>query len=277
MRLASVPPTGPLLSLGGGNPQPTAVGVQSIASAIGWFSGVAVTGEADECLPHGCVANCGSGLGNDSYTFQMNTNVQFTTPVVASLCTGSSNPSGCSGWQQFIYVNTPNLLWTTGVEMEYFLLGYGSNACPNSWQSDNNGNCTKFSQTSNWVLSNRSAADAMQNYWLEGDWVDGGSPSQDQDVAIFSNSTSMIESVEQPSALDIGSKWTSADFNVLGYGNGSTAAFDTGTTATANVATCVSGTCSPGITVGANCSVPSQSDTCETNNLDLVGGCCPTG
>ena len=106
-------------------PAPTAVGCGNDYSAVmpspivearGRFANV-----SSNITETGQINNAGAPLAN-TFTLQLNTQY-FATQS----CSGSSNPTSCLGWQQFIYETSSN-----SVFIQYWLLSYGSN-CPASW------------------------------------------------------------------------------------------------------------------------------------------------
>jgi hypothetical protein len=82
------------------------------------------------------VAEYGDGgiLGPNEYSLQLNTNFTGTTTA----CDGHS---GCVVWQQFIYATDYAVKGKGAVFMQYWLIGWGSSACPSGFGSDGGGDC----------------------------------------------------------------------------------------------------------------------------------------
>ncbi len=61
---------------------------------------------------------------SNSYSLQIDTNQSVSNTTVTSLCKNAKTPSGCIGWQQFVYQSNGELF------MQYWLLNYGNTNCP---------------------------------------------------------------------------------------------------------------------------------------------------
>jgi len=175
-----------------------------------------------------------------------------------------------TGWQQFIYDNTPSggYVW-----IEYWLFGYYTahgNTCPpasenppgnpsgDNWFTDDNGNCVynTASQSTPYEpptsLSSLSLG-AFAN--LTGSGYD--------EVKLFVNGGDGYEWSEPASVLNLYKQWQLAEFNVFGYIDGSQAQFNPGTSITvANSLTDHSNSA-----IAPSCD--KVSETGETNNLNL--------
>ena len=218
----------------------------------------------------GLASETDSLIGNNSFTFQLNTQV-FQNAATAALCVGAEYPSECSGWQQFVFANTSYSNYTSAILMQYWLINYGANQCPHNWNAFG-GDCYTNSPMTG---INTTIINAMDNLMLSGAWLPGN-PQSDEvylDTSPVGAGATHIHAINSPSIFDLGANgnWTQAEFNVFGYSNGSEANFNAGTTALVQLVTYtglgplspVPGMCWPYGTTG------------ETSNLSLVGGCCP--
>jgi hypothetical protein len=94
-----------------------------ISSAAGTFS---ITGVTSENSVGVAQYNYGGILGANEYSVQLNTNDNKTTSACAA-------HKGCTVWQQFIYATDYIGAGKAAVFMEYWLLNWGSSACPSGW------------------------------------------------------------------------------------------------------------------------------------------------
>src|ERR1700675_2679568 len=164
------------------------------------------------------VAAFGGGgiLGPNEYSLQVNTNANETT----SACSGHS---GCKVWQQFVYSPDYNVKGEAAVFMQYWLIGWGSSACPKGWgryESD----CYKNSA---YVAAPDVPITDIGKLGLEGTATAGG-----KDSVVFSYGTDSYSITGNDSVLDISSVWKEAEFNVVGNASRSRAAFHSGSSGT---------------------------------------------
>lgn len=104
-----------------------------ITETVGTFS--EVTGVENE-RSVGVAAFRDAGiLGPNEYELQINSNYKSTT----SACTGGN--SDCTVWQQFLYAMDYETKGEADVFIEYWLLDWGTSACPGGYSSDGMGNC----------------------------------------------------------------------------------------------------------------------------------------
>jgi hypothetical protein len=223
-----------------------------ITETFGSFS--AVTGVKSERSVG--VASFGGGgiLGPNEYTLQVNSNFTGTTAA----CAGHS---GCTVWQQFIYSPDYNVKGEAAVFMQYWLIGWGTSACPSGWGSDGGGDCYTNSA---YVAAPDMKITSLGKLTLTGSATAGGT-----DTVVFNNGTEAYSISGSDSVLDIADVWTESEFNVVGNAGGSRADFNRGTSVTVNVA----------LTDGSNAAptcVANAGSTGETNNLKL-GSCTTSG
>ncbi|MDI1464106.1 hypothetical protein QEZ54_24265 [Catellatospora sp. KI3] len=177
----------------------------NISLGVGSFD--AVSGVLSESSP---IGNTGGPVAN-AYTLQLNTDY-FATPA----CAGSPNP-GCLGWEQFIFANDG----TSGVAfIQYWLLEYNA-SCPTGggilwnqfsftgsstiycWRNAPTGVAVPFQPITN--LANLRLAGAA-------------TPTGDS-VTMYVGPTSYTAVGDN--AVRAAGGWTTAEFNVFGYGGNS--------------------------------------------------------
>jgi hypothetical protein len=195
------------------------------------------------------VAAFGGGgiLGPNEYTLQVNSNYTGTT----SVCVGHS---GCTVWQQFIYSPDYNTAGEAAVFMQYWLIGWGSSACPKSWGSDGGGDCYKNSA---YVSAPDMPITALAKLTLSGTAVAGAN-----DTVVFNNGTEAYSITGKDSVVDIAAVWKESEFNVVGNAGGSRADFNKGSSVSVKVALADGSTSAPKCVANAG-------STGETNNLTL--------
>ena len=181
----------------------------------------------------------------NTYSLQLNSEF-FTSPA----CSGSSNPSNCRGWQQFIYDSAAN-----SVFMQYWLIDYGA-SCPATWNSFQ-GSCYTNSSATTFVGGTLSASE-LATTELSGSVVSGGN-----DAVELSNGSQATIVKNADSVLTLSQSWNTTEFGVFGDGGGTQAKF--GKKTTLEETTTLVGTSR----VAPTC--VSDGFTGETNNLKLTG------
>lgn len=248
------PPPG-YQNVGAGNDWQAEITSGHIGESQGEVSSMSgVTSEADD------------SLGANYYTIQDNSNTFSTT------YSGNS----ATGWEQFIFENWPGDN-ASFVFIEYWLIGYYTTygSCPSqqtgltAW-ADVSGNCTSKTNTS-YQLSLQSPT-SLTSYELKGYADNSGN-----DESVFCNSTSCYAESAGYTVLDLAAGWTYAEWNVLGYEDGSTACINgsgdpcSGPSGSPSI-TIRDSLYSGGTNVLASCS-SSQANTAEQNDLTLGGTC----
>lgn len=188
------------------------------------------------------------GVPND-YTLQLNSDFMSTAG-----CNGSSDPSNCATWQQFIYSSGENAVF-----MQYWLINYGS-TCPSGGWMSYSGSCYK---NSNAVTAPTFAITGLHSLKIHAAAVKGKT-----DTVELSTATKAYTVTGKDSVVDLATAWTGSEFNIVGDGGGSQAKFNKGSSITVEIAL------KDGSTAAPTC----QSDdgtTGETNNLTL-GACTAT-
>jgi hypothetical protein len=212
------------------------------AGTISWSSGTfpsisGLTSEKD-------------GTAN-TYSLQLNSNFSGSSPT----CNGATNPSACSGWQQFVFAEGG----TGALFMQYWLINYGSR-CPSGWIAYS-GDCYRNSKT--------VSVPAQRILRLGGLRLTGQSVAGGLDTIILTTATHAYSVTGHDNVVGLSGFWNAAEFNVIGNGDASQANFNKGTSITVNVSV------DDGTTNVPNCQ-PNAGTTGETNNLTL-GSCTATG
>jgi len=200
------------------------------------------------------VAEYGDGgiLGANEYSLQLNTNFTGTTAA----CKGHS---GCVVWQQFIYATDYAVEGEAAVFMQYWLIEWGSSACPSGFGSDGEGDCYG---NSSYVSAPDVKPTSLASLSLSGTAASGGN-----DTVKFTDGTTAYSVSGKDSVLDISQVWKQSEFNVVGDAGGSRADFNEPVSITVKVAL------TDGSTSAPTC-VADAGTTGESNNLDL--GSCST-
>ncbi len=240
-----------------GEGQVTGNGHDFVAESSGLTSGAlgsfpTVTGVKSEKSVG--VAEYGDGgiLGPNEYSLQLNTNFTGTTAA----CKGHS---GCVVWQQFIYATDYAVEGEGAVFMQYWLIDWGSSACPSGFASDGEGDCYG---NSNIVAAPDVKPTSLGSLSLSGSAAAGGS-----DTVVFTDGTTAYRVSGSDTVLDISQVWQESEFNVVGDAGGSRADFNKPVSITVKVAL------TDGTTSAPTC-VANAGTTGESNNLNL--GSCST-
>jgi hypothetical protein len=208
-----------------------------ISQSVGTFPTVTgVTSEKD-------------GRSANTYSLQLNSNFMSGTAA----CNGVS---GCLSWSQFVYSSSEKSAF-----MQYWLIGIGK--CPKggSWINAGGGDCYKNSAA---VSVPKIAITDLANLKMSGTAVNGGN-----DSLVFTNGTEAYTTSGKDTVTDLATAWDASEFNVIGDGGGSEAAFNTGASVEVKIA--VTNGSTAALVCGAN-----DGTTGETNNLSL-GACSGVG
>ena len=204
---------------------------------------------------YGLTSETDSKYGANYYTLQDNTNF-FTT---STTYTGSKSTTG---WEQFVYSSTGYIF------IQYWLIGYQSayGSCPStgppsgsSWMTYS-GSC--YANSPGYSVPSETALN-LANLALKG-YANFANSNDEVVLCISGGSCYAVAITDQ--VVNLYQHWQYAEFNVVGYGSGSQANFNPGTTITVvNTLKDQNG----------NVIVPSCVNTGytgETNNLNL-GSC----
>jgi hypothetical protein len=208
--------------------------------------GFAIKGVKSEKSVGVAVFGGGGILGPNEYSLQVNTNANETT----SACAGHS---GCKVWQQFVYSPDYNVKGEAAVFMQYWLIGWGSSACPKGWGKYK----TDCYRNSAYVAAPDVPIKDLGKLGLEGTAAAGG-----KDSVVFSYGKDSYSITGKDSVLDISTVWKEAEFNVVGNAGGSRADFNSGSSITVTLVLFDGSTSAP------TC-VANGGTTGETNNLNL--------
>ncbi len=188
----------------------------------------------------------GSGpLLKNTFTLQLNSQF-FTTPT----CSGSSKPSDCQGWQQFVYDTHSNIVF-----MQYWLIDYAA-TCPSSWFTYSS-DCYTNSPATRFSGGALTAADLATSK-LSGSASKGGN-----DAVELSNGSQASSVDNADSVLDLSHSWNTTEFDVFGDGGGAQAVFGSDTAFEAQTTLLSSSEAAP--------ECVKEGFTGETNNLRLTG------
>ena len=187
-----------------------------------------------------------TGYGGAPNTYSLQLNSQFFT---SAACSGSSNPSQCLGWQQYVYSSSEGIAF-----MQYWLINYGTR-CPKGggWLSYQ-GSCYKNSSEVSVPLQ---TIGQLAHLKVTGTAAVGGS-----DKMILTTATQAYSSSGPDTVTDLGVSWNAAEFNIVGDGGGSAAKFNRGSSISVNIAL------TDGLTAAPTCKA-NDGTTGETNNLTL--------
>ncbi len=205
-----------------------------ISSATGSFP--TVTGVTHE-----------TGYGGAANTYSLQLNSQFFT---SAACNGSSDPSNCLGWQQFVYSNSGTAF------MQYWLINYG-NSCPSGGWMEYEGSCYR---NSNAVSVPTQVITQLKYLKITGTAVSGGN-----DTMVTTTESSAYSTTGKDTVVYLAHSWNAAEFNIVGDGGGSAAKFNKGASVTVEIAL------KDGSTAKPTCE-GEDGTTGETNNLTL-GSC----
>jgi hypothetical protein len=214
-----------------------------------------------------------TGAPANEYSLQLN-----TKPFTTQTCNASPNPAGCQGWEQFVYPSSG------GGFIQYWLENYGpaGTACP----TPTSANCQAGVQSDGWCPFSFTTGG---NVYCVINAVNSA-PAPSEPITSLSQLT-VTAAVTEPAIdidsiavtvggttytapgdnyfPDLGIRWTDAEFNVFGDGNGDQAVFNTGSTIV--VRTKVdSGTSVDPV-------AKREGFTGESNNLTLVNPSCAFG
>jgi hypothetical protein len=238
----TTPPQRPYPPKGGAPTQTLGNGKDYSAEVTGSIS--AAEGSFDSVT--GVTSEIGAGVAN-AYSLQLNTQFFQTTT-----CSGAANPSKCLGWEQFVFANSPPSAGSAFIQ--YWLLNYAT-TCPSGWHT--------FEKDC-YINSTRSASIPKQTIATLGQLTVTGEAASGGglDSIVLASGSTLYSAMGNDYFPDLGQNWQAAEFNVFGDGNGSKAAFNTGSTIVVRTSV------NSGTTSAPSC--VADGFTGETNNLTLV-------
>jgi hypothetical protein len=212
-----------------------------ISQATGTFQNVTST-----ITEKGKVGDTGSKVKN-AFSLQLNTQFFSGSPA----CSGSSDPSDCLAWQQFVYTYQNK---STGyVFMQYWLIDYDA-TCPSGWYTYST-DCYTNSPAA--ALDPLTAAD-LATVNLSASAASGGN----DEVSLSLGSGQATSVTNSDSVLDLASYWDTTEWGVFGDGGGGEAYFGTDTTLEAQTVLTATSSSAP--------TCVKEGFTGETNNLKLA-------
>ncbi len=229
----------PLAAVGNGNDY-SAVVTGPITEATGSFADV-----SPGITEKGQYGGAGPKLAN---TFSLQLNSQFFSG--SPTCSGSSKPSKCLAWQQFVYDTHSNTVF-----MQYWLINYSA-TCPSHWFSYLS-DCYKNSPASTFPGGALTAAD-LATTKLSGSANLGGT-----DAVELSNGSQATSADNPDTVLDLAQSWNTTEFDVFGDAGGARAKFGKKTTLEAQTTISSTSLAAP--------ECVKEGFTGETNNLKLTG------
>jgi hypothetical protein len=213
----------------------------SISQATGTFQDVS-SGVTEQ----GYVGGSGSLTAN-AYSLQLNSQFFSGSPA----CSGSSDPSNCQAWQQFVYTYQDPT--TSSIFMQYWLINYDA-TCPSGWYTYSDDCYTN----SNAADVSSLTASQLATVQLTGSAASGGNDG----VSLSVGSGQATSVTNSDSEVDLASHWNTTEWGVYGDGGGSEAYFGTGTTLQPQTALTATSSAAP--------SCIAEGFTGETNNLTLT-------
>jgi hypothetical protein len=204
----------------------------------------------------------GQVLGSASMVangFSLQLNSQNVTGSPA--CSGSSDPSGCIAWQQFLYAYDAGSALTGGnpgssyIFMQYWLISYGY-TCPSGWASDGEGDCYVNSKAAE---VNAVTAGQLATLQFSGTAKSGGNDGVS--LSVGSGQATMVTASD--SRIDLAKHWNTTEWGLFGDGDGDEAYFGANTSLEPQTA----------LTASSGSSAPKciyAGTTGETNNLELT-------
>jgi len=187
-----------------------------IGSSVGSFQSVTgLTSETD------------SKYGANEFGLQVNSQT-FTTS------TTYTSGKSATGWEQFVFINDPSGEYGTQIYIQYWLLGYHSAYGSCSSTGPPNGSSWMQSGSSCYANSPSTSvptqtASNLANLILNG-YANFGGSNDEAELCISGGSCYSIAITDQ--VVNLYLNWQDAEFNVFGYGDGSQAIFNSGTSIT---------------------------------------------
>jgi hypothetical protein len=212
-----------------------------ISKATGTFKDV-----SSDITEKGKIDNEGSKVKN-AFSLQLNTQFFSGSPA----CSGSSDPSNCLAWQQFVYAKESGLGY---VFMQYWLIDYDA-TCPGGWYTYST-DC--YTNSNSATLSSPLTAKNLATLKLSGSAASGG--NDELSLSVGSGQATLVTNSD--SEIDLASHWNTTEWGVFGDAGGGEAYFGTDTTLEAQTALTATSSSAP--------TCIKEGFTGETNNLKLA-------
>jgi hypothetical protein len=219
----------------------------TISKATGTFKDV-----SPKISEKGQVDATGSKIAN-AFSLQLNTEFFTGSPA----CSGSSDPSGCQAWQQFVYAYDGCSASTSCIFMQYWLIDYDA-TCPSAWNTYTVGSSTDCYTNSNAAAVSAVTAKELASVSFYGSAAKGGKDGVS--LSIGSGKATLVTGPD--SMVDLAPSWNTTEWGVFGDAGGGEAYF--GTANTLQAQTALKGTSS----AAPKC--VKEGFTGETNNLKLA-------
>jgi hypothetical protein len=225
----------------------SAVSAGHISQAVGSFDSITGLVSSDSTAT--------GGVG--PFSLQLNTNT-FPTSSCGDGC-GACGGNACTGWQQFVFDDDSRPFRSPSAYMQYWLVGFAG-ACPPGWNMAPGFGCFRNSNAVGIPVAIVPGANLAQTSVV-------GRTTATMDTFILSTTGGDLTAVGADNVVGLQAGWNAAEFNVFGDGNGSTAAFNTGSTIVVRTSITDGTTNAPACPAGSG-------TTGELNSLNLIGPCC---
>jgi hypothetical protein len=188
--------------------------------------------------------------GQVANAFSLQLNTQFFTGSPA--CSGSSDPSNCQAWQQFVYTYQNSSIGY--IFMQYWLIDYNA-TCPSGWFTYSTDCYTNSAAKQVTTVTAKQLASVK----LSGTAKAGGKDSVS--LSVGSGTATLVNSKD--SKIHLAKFWNTTEWGVFGDGSGGAANFSANASLEAQTAlTASSGNKAP--------TCVKEGFTGETNNLKLA-------
>jgi hypothetical protein len=219
----------------------------TISKATGTFKDV-----SSGITEKGQIGGTGSKITN-AFSLQLNTEFFSGSPT----CSGSSDPSDCLAWQQFVYGYDYCGTDDSCIFMQYWLIDYDA-TCPSGWYTYSGSGFTDcYTNSAAATVSTVTAAD-LASISFYGSAAKGGKDKVS--LSIGSGTATLVTGPD--SKVDLAPNWNTTEWGVFGDAGGGEAYF--GTDDTLQAQTALKGTSS----AAPKCL--KEGFTGETNNLKLA-------
>jgi hypothetical protein len=196
----------------------------------------------------GQVDATGSKIAN-AFSLQLNTEFFSGSPA----CSGSSDPSNCLAWQQFVYAYDGCTGGASCIFMQYWLIDYDA-TCPSGWFTYSE-DCYTNSNAA--TVSTVTAGD-LASVSFYGKAAQGGNDGVS--LSIGSGTATLVTGPD--SMVDLAPYWNTTEWGVFGDAGGGEAYFGTDNTLEAQTHLKESSSAAP--------TCVKEGFTGETNNLKLA-------
>jgi hypothetical protein len=197
----------------------------------------------------GQIGGTGGQVAN-ALTLQLNTQFFSGSPA----CSGSSDPSNCLAWQQFVYAFEGCGSSTSCIFMQYWLINYNA-TCPSGWYTYSTDCYTNSAAKAVATVTAKQLASVK----LSGTAKSGGNDGVS--LSVGSGQATLVNAKD--TKIHLAKFWNTTEWGVFGDGSGGAANFSAGTSLEAQTAlTASSGNKAP--------TCVKEGFTGETNNLKLA-------